>query len=384
MRQWKEFFNSFIVESSSSNLTNEESVSSFKQRKKEEIEKLEQKFKIEKSDREKVLYVMPMSFGDIVISTCIVDSLVKNRHHDCDFYFATKKDYFEVLDGLVETHGIKVIEYDDILINAEATREIWDYVYTPGINVQYNFSNWTLGNGKFGLNLFQEFAKNCNLTPLDITDYNLSLKECAIPSKNYVCLTAVSSKDSKTYKHWNDIIKNIKDMCPGMEVVQFGTKGENKLEGTLDYRGLTWNECLYVLKNSIAHIGPDTGMGHAAAALDVPHLVLFASTSPNQCAPQLINQTNLQLLIEPEENLCGKCHCYKDICVNKKGGINCISNIDPQTVCEALYLLFNKINDKIENPQKYAKLPVLNEAAFKDALKVIGDLKNVNNNQSQA
>lgn len=351
---WKKFFDSFIVPAESKERANIEHVA-HKSRKQAETDRLKQKYAIADSDKEKMIYIMPMSLGDIVISTCIVDSLITHRHYNDEVYFATKKEYFEILDGLVAKYGIKVIEYDDILTNTEITREIWDTVYSPGINVQYNFSNWTLGGGKYALNLLQEFAKQCNLTPPEITDYQLKLTERALPNKKYVCLTAVSSKDAKKYKYWNDIVLNIKEMFnEEVDVVQFGMKNEEKINGTLDYRGISFNETFYVLKNSIMHIGPDTGTSHASAALGVPHLVLFASTAPKQCAPYLTDYKALQVCIDKPCTCGGKTRSYKDVCIKDDDGINCLSKIPPEQVCDEIYNLLKGICE-LQSDEKLRK-----------------------------
>lgn len=386
LNKWKSFFDGFIR--SNSNEAEAQQKSPQIQQKISEIEKIRNQFGIEPGEKEKVLYVMPMSFGDIVISTCIVDSLINNRHQEDEVYFATKKEYFEVLQGLVDNYGVKLIEYADILINSEITREIWDTVYVPGVNVQYNFSNWTLGNGKYSLNLLQEFAKQCNLVPPDLTDYCLAPKECSIPEGNYICLTAVSSKEAKKYKHWNDIVVNLKSMVPGLKVVQLGMKNEDLIDGTLDFRGISFNETLFLIKNSVMHIGPDTGMNHAAAALGIPHFVLFASTSPRQCAPHLLDLTALQICLEPSEVKCGKCHCYKDVCQNKIEGVNCISSIEPSVVCGEIFKLLTGIqelnsNEKLKRQLKESRgLPMLSQEVFDEQVSLIKS-KREKNGQEQ-
>lgn len=387
VKKWSEFFNSFIRAKDSSDSTDQ--VSPQVQQKISEIQKIKTQFGIvDGGEKEKVLYVMPMSFGDIVISTCIVDSLIKSRHFEDEVYFATKKEYFEVLQGLVDTYGVKLIEYADILINSEITREIWDTVYVPGINVQYNFSNWTLGNGNYSLNLLQEFAKQCNLIPPDLTDYCLAPKEYPIPDGNYICLTAVSSKEAKKYKHWTDVVANLKEMIPSVKIVQLGLKNEDLIDGCLDFRGISFNETLFVIQKSIMHIGPDTGMNHAAAALGVPHFVLFASTSPRQCAPHLLDPSVLQICLEPSEVKCGKCHCYKDACQNKVEGVNCISSIEPTVVCKEIYRLLGAIKE-LEGDEKLKKhlkesrgLPMLSQEIFDEQVAVI-KAKREKNGQEQ-
>jgi glycosyltransferase involved in cell wall biosynthesis/ADP-heptose:LPS heptosyltransferase len=315
----------------------------------QEVQKLRDRYKIEKSMKQKALFIMPRSFGDIVICTSIVNSLIQTRHAEDEFYFATLPEYRELLNELVAEHEINVIDYDDKLIHAELTREIWDTVYNPGINVQYMFSNWTLGNGEFGVKLLEEFAKACNLAPSDLKDFMLPSKPCNLPKKQYISITPVSSKQSKDYKYWDDVIFNIKKMAPNVEIIQLGMKSERLLDGVLDYRGRSYSETIYIVSRSILHLSPDTGTAHVAGALGVPHIVLFGSTSYNQCAPILYKSKTAQVIIDTSEAC--EPRCYKDVCHKMPGGKNCLSHISPETVSQQVFNLLSGVKEaKIHLP----------------------------------
>lgn len=308
-----------------------------------EAKNLKSKLKIEKGMKKNVLFIMPRSFGDIVICTAIVNSLIQSRHENDEFYFATSKEYFDVLKALVDKFDINLIEFDERMMNSEIAREVWDYVYNPGVNVQYNFSNWTLGNGEFGVKLLEEFAKSCNLGPHELQDFVLHLEKCPIPQKQYIALTPVSSKQSKNYKYWDDVVFNLKNMSPDLEIVQLGMKSEKLLDGVLDYRGKSFNETMYVISRSVLHISPDTGTAHVAGALGVPHIVLFGSTSYNQCAPILLKSNIAQVIIDTSEAC--EPRCYKDVCCKMKDGKNCLSHISPQTIVGQAFNLLSGIKE---------------------------------------
>lgn len=308
-----------------------------------EASNLKNKLKIEKGMKKNVLFIMPRSFGDIVICTSIVNSLIQSRHQDDEFYFATSKEYFDLLKGLVDKFDINLLEFDERMMNTELTREIWDYVYNPGVNVQYTFSNWTLGNGEFGVKLLEEFAKSCNLGPHEIQDFVLHLEKCSLPKKQYIAVTPVSSKQAKNYKYWDEVIFNLKNMAPDLEIVQLGMKSEKLLDGVLDYRGRSFNETMYIISRSVLHISPDTGTAHVAGALGVPHIVLFGSTSYNQCAPILLKNTTAQVVIDTSEAC--EPRCYKDVCSKMKDGKNCLSYISPQTIATQAFNLLSGIKD---------------------------------------
>lgn len=302
--------------------------------------KIKSRYGVEKSDKKSVIFMMPRSFGDCIISTSIIDSLIKTRHSEHDFYIATSPEYKEIFKKFEVENGAKIIDWDDILMHDEICRRVWDYVYNPTVNVQYQLSNWTLGNGEFGVRLLEEFAKHCNIYPKDLYDYNLYLEKCAIPKKQYITITPVSLKQSKEYKYWDDVVFNLKKMAD-VEVVQLGDKKETMIAGALDYRGRSFNETMYVVSRSVLHLSPDTGTAHAAGALGVPHVVLFGSTRYNQCAPLLFQKDTSQVIIDTSEAC--EPRCYKDACSKMKDGKNCISFIDPKTICNVAYSILSGV-----------------------------------------
>ncbi len=291
------------------------------------------------STKEKVLFVLPQSFGDILISTAVVDSLLTARHGECDFYFATSPQYYELLKGFGDR--VKLIEFKEYMVAAELTRQAFDYVYVPGINLQYQFSNWLCGNGDYSTNLLGEMSKACNLLPAEITNYVVPVSDCEVPEGPYITVTPVSSKPAKEYAYFQDVVNNILEMLPGVKVAQTGLSSEGLLAGVVDWRGRNYSDTSNLIKNAIMHISPDTGTAHMAAALEVPHLVLFGSTHPHACAPTLLGSPVIQYFIE--SSACDP-KCYKDTCPRQKNGeTNCLSEISPTVVCETIKLMIEKI-----------------------------------------
>lgn len=313
-------------------------------------EKVKQKYKIEKGLKKSVAFMMPRSFGDCVIATSIINSLINSRHENDEFYIFTSPEYKEIFKKFEEENDARVLDWDDILMNDEICRNIWDFVYNPTINIQYQFSNWTLGNGVYGVRLLEEMAKHCNVYPQDLRGYNLHLEKCSLPKKRFISITPVSLKQSKSYQYWDDVVYNLKSMGD-FEIVQLGDKREVLLNGVLDYRGKSFNETMYVVSRSVLHISPDTGTAHAAAALEVPHIVLFGSTNYNQCAPLLFNRSVLQVIVDANDKACSP-RCYKDVCCKMPDGKNCLSSISSKTVCDVAYKVLQEYS-------KEKSLPVL-------------------------
>jgi len=69
---------------------------------------------LDKNDKGRVIYVMPESAGDVLLSTALFKS-IKNRYPDYSLYVATKPQYKDILDGNEYVH--KWIEYNPIMDN---------------------------------------------------------------------------------------------------------------------------------------------------------------------------------------------------------------------------------------------------------------------------
>lgn len=336
--KWKNLFNSFIRNEGEDLDEAPKKPRQFT----EAVDKL--RGMVEPSENQRALYIMPQSAGDCLISTAVIDSLLSFRHlGGCDFYVATSPQFADIFSELAEKRNVKVIEYCPEMMSAELTREVWDFVYNPGVNVQYNFSNWLLGNGDYSVRLLEEFAKNCNLSPREITNYKVKLEPCDLPKRAYVVIAPGGIKSAKQYKYWPDVISNIKEMVPDIDVVQIGLPNEELLPGCLDYRGKTYAQSFFIVKNAYAALAVDTFGAHIAGAMGTPHVVLYGSTHSSTCCPVLLKSNKVpQITIESTE-----CQpkCYKDVCCKMREGKNCLSYIEPSSVCTAFETLVRQIEE---------------------------------------
>lgn len=332
VEKWNSFFNK-VVFKEENEVVDVETIQR-NSNKNQAVDKL--KSMVKESDKEKVLYIMPRSTGDVLMSTAIVDALITSRHQDSDFYFATLPQYKELLE---EFEGINVIDYVDEMMMTDLTSEVWDVVYNPTINVQYNFSNWRLGNGLYAAPLLGEFAKHCNLHPGTIKDYKVKLKECTLPEGPYITFTPGGNVPAKTYAHWDDVIKNLKEMFPGVKIAQTGLKNEKLFDGVLDYRGQNARETMYLIKNAVLHVSIDTFTAHAAAAVGTDYVTLYGCTDTTVKPVVLGAKGTLGLLIETSErgDHPKSAACFKDDCKTRINGFNTLSQIDPKSVCNMIY-----------------------------------------------
>ena len=83
-------------------------------------------------------------------------------------------------------------------------------------------------------------------------------------------------------ENWEEIIRRIHQSYPGVAVVQIGVGSDPRLAGVdHDLRGATSiAQALWLVKNSVLHLGVDSFTNHAAGAFEHPAVILFGSTSP--------------------------------------------------------------------------------------------------------
>lgn len=92
-------------------------------------------------------------------------------------------------------------------------------------------------------------------------------------------------KSSASNKHWSferyqAVADELRSL--GKSVVQFfpDSRAGPRLRGVRQVRTVTFRDAVAVLKNSALYIGPEGGMHHAAAAVDVTGVVLFGGFIP--------------------------------------------------------------------------------------------------------
>lgn len=291
-----------------------------------------------------LIYTMPMSAGDVFLSTSILRALRK-KHPQHVIYFATQPEYFTIARDFAD----EVIEWQPWMQDVSVMEEIFDEVYSPNLAVQMVSSNW-IHSGR-GRNLIDEFAVQCGINPSQLEPPRLSTP----PSEQtqtwkedgtWVALHTGGQKGARAYAHWTELVKNIR--AAGIKVAQVGAKDDISVgEVDNDFRGaLDYTELPYVLDSCKAFVGIDSFPMHVAAAYGLPVVALFGSSYPSSTGPrdfnlqsvcdlQLLvskqevmkNYNRLKVLETPSRNGCEKA-CYKDTC-RVDAGNPCINNITP-------------------------------------------------------
>lgn len=90
--------------------------------------------------------------------------------------------------------------------------------------------------------------------------------------------TVGATTDNKNWFHdrWESTIREFSDHT----FVQLGVPSEPPISGASDFRGMKLRDSIAILQCCKAFVGIDSSMAHAAAALQVPSVVLFGASTP--------------------------------------------------------------------------------------------------------
>ena len=294
----------------------------------------------------KLLYTMPMSAGDVFLSTAVVAAL-KRKYPDHKIFFATNKQYTSILEENPDIH--RVIPYNDWMNNVGLCEKIFELVYTPNLSIQMVFSNWVRG-GK-GRRLLDEMAVQCDVDLAGV-DYVISPKDPGLnlPDRFWV-IHPGSGKgqwEARNYLHWQELVTNLKENFD-VPIVQVGTADEPLYAGVTDYRGKTkdYRELAHVVSKAELVVSIDSVVMHMAAAFGVDHIALFGSSYANSTGPIKLGKRSETYLIEPEKRYTCDRACYKYQCTVDRES-PCINEIHPKNVFDKIVQLHGGSYDKKE------------------------------------
>ena len=135
---------------------------------------------LEKKKSDRYLYVMPGTYGDVFLSTAVVDS-IKKQNPTKDIYFVTSPQFASVLDG--NPNIFKVLNMDGIFTNIPVMNNFFERVFTPYTETQMS-NNWTQ-NG-YGKHLVEVYAQHCGVS---VGELYLQVHEYMKPAaENYVVI----------------------------------------------------------------------------------------------------------------------------------------------------------------------------------------------------
>jgi ADP-heptose:LPS heptosyltransferase/glycosyltransferase involved in cell wall biosynthesis len=306
----------------------------------------------------RILFAMPETAGDIFISTGVCAAL-KNKFPNSTIYFATKPEYYQILEGCPHIDG--VIEYTEAMLNYRNfetwgnTQHLFDIVYNPNIITQ-KIPHW-IHRGK-GPYLGDAYAHMCNVAEcLDPYIRVDDVSRLNLPEK-FITIHSQTRQDPKDYDYMQKIIDNIKDI----PIVQIGGSNDNKLNNiALDLRGQTTpQELAGVFKRAMMHIGLDSFPMHVAVAMETPIVAMFGGTYMKQGLHPRHKGKIFGLETQDRGPCVTSCHLVE--CLAKQIGIDkCINNIPVEDVLDAVREIVGPEHVTPEDPIKISSYIIIKD-----------------------
>jgi len=282
-----------------------------------------------------LVYTMPMSAGDIFLSTGVVRAL-RDKHPGHRVYFATSPRYFDIVRDLRLGDGSllvdELLEWQPWMQDVSILEDIFDEVYTPNLAVQMAWSNW-VHRGR-GRNLIDEFANHCGVEAQPpVFPRGSELSRVQFPGLNvgaWIAVHAGGQKTARRWAGWSELVRNLRDN--GIKVVQVGASDDVPV-GPVDFdaRGRSHIELVSVLDDVGAIACIDSYPMHVANAVGCKVIAIFGSSYPRSTGPKdfqlaemeregiacgtLVYDASRRLrLIETTDRKGCERACYKDTC----------------------------------------------------------------------
>lgn len=104
----------------------------------------------------------------------------------------------------------------------------------------------------------------------------------------YITIQAGSGMAAKNYPHYDDVLSLMTPAlnCAGIKILQLGGKEDRALPGCIHLQGQTnLHQSNYLLHRSLCHVGNDSWMSHRGGEMEVPLVICFGPTTPENHGP---------------------------------------------------------------------------------------------------
>ncbi|HLD91330.1 MAG TPA: glycosyltransferase family 9 protein [Patescibacteria group bacterium] len=273
---------------------------------------------LEKEKKDRFLYVMPGTYGDVFLSTAVIDG-IKKKYPDKDIYFATGGQYIQILEGNPNIH--KILPYDGVFNNIPLMNNLFDIVFTPAVATQAS-NNWTR-NGH-GEHLARTYATHCGVELGNL--YMRIIESQDALEGDYLVVHTKTGQEAKNYSEYQKIINQI-----DIPVVQVGSKDDQLLKNVIDKRSKNIQETASIIKKAKLFLGGDSICAHIAGYVGIPSVLLYGSTFSALTKPLYKDQSKLNV-IEPANRYSCERPCHLAKC--NRSPNPCINNIDAKMVVE--------------------------------------------------
>lgn len=283
-----------------------------------------------------ILYTMPMSAGDVYISSAIISSL-KKKYPEHKIFFATDERYAAILKNNPNIHNI--INFKQWMCDVQLCEKIFSDVYTPNLAIQMSSSNWIRG-GK-GRRLAEEIAAQCQV---ELGDYYIHHEPIDGLPETFIAFHPGSGKgqwEARNYLYWQEVVENLGRLS-GIPIVQIGTMEDSLYNGCIDFRGkTTYNQLAYVIGKAACLVGIDSVSMHMAAGIGTKHVAIFGSSYANSTGPT--KSKALSVLLETQNRYTCDKACYKYKCL-VNNDYPCINEIKPKDIVASVLRFFDQDN----------------------------------------
>jgi hypothetical protein len=240
-----------------------------------------------------------MGFGDDLMGTGLVNAL-RQDYPDTKFVFGNPDDFHDAAENKIKGHYTEIfMNNPHILVPGEPVKNICCVPDYPGHRAYIDYDKCEYELIEEGKKAIFKFAWNPDWKApkgeLWFTDDEKSAaSEIAmrLPYPYFVIEPNVMgkpwiNKKSWPFDRWQDFV----DALPEITFVQFN--GDKVLDGVHQVMTPSFRQATGILACAGGFVGTDGGLHHAAAALDVPSIVLWGHYS----SPQTFgydDQTNLR------------------------------------------------------------------------------------------
>ena len=288
---------------------------------------------MDSTDTFRILYCIPETAGDVLVSTGILTAL-REKYPHASIYVATNKKYFDILNNNPCVDG--VFEFNQALDNYRTSEPFGpssgfvNLCFCPYIVTQ-RIPHWIHGGKGESLGVTYAHLCNLSLTNKQIRD-NMFIDKQKVEGlpEEFITFHCKTTQDPKDYDNWHVVFDRIK----GIPIIQVGDNQEPLLEhpDVVDMRGKTNPQQLaYIISKAKLHVGQDSFPAHVANAVKTLSVIVYGGTYAKQAG--LLNTVS----IEPDYRSGCVTSCHLIDCLQKKqGGGKCINHILPDTIIDVL------------------------------------------------
>lgn len=130
----------------------------------------------------------------------------------------------------------------------------------------------------------------------------LNEKFFPLTEEKFILIHNDNKLPSKHYELFPEVISLLKPVLHklGYRIYQIGGKNDPIIDGTDgQFLGLSWGQSFYLMKRASLFVGIDSVCAHAAAAYEIPSVILFSHTYESQVTTNWL-PADKKIILEPE------------------------------------------------------------------------------------